>query len=64
MNFRNDTYTGGEHYWIRFHNGIHEVVRETFEKIQDEVVFVGHYEKCIDYLEQLKIENVDYDLNL
>lgn len=62
---RYDTYTGGEHYWIRFYNGIHEVRRETSDCCDDnETVFAGHYEKCIEYLENLKVENADYDLNL
>ncbi len=63
--FRNDTYTGGEHYWVRFHNGTHEVRRETYASEPDnETVFAGNYEKCLDYLKKLLEENADYDLNL
>ena len=62
---RNDTYTGGEHYWIRFWNGIHEVRRETPDCCDDnETVFRGHYEDCIKWLNAKKVENVDYDLGI
>ena len=60
MNIRQDTWTGGEHYWIRFHRGIFEVRKESFP--EKETVFVGHYEKCEEYLKNLLIENVEYDL--
>ena len=56
MNIRQDTWTGGEHYWIRFHRGIFEVRKESFP--EKETVFVGHYEKCEEYLKNLLIENV------
>lgn len=65
MTIRNDIYTGGEHYWIRFRNGTHEVRRETGPSFPDnETVFTGRYEQCIDYLNRLLEENADYDLNL
>lgn len=65
MSFRNDTYTGGEHYWIRFYNGTHEVRRETADCFDDnETVFTGDYEDCLCYLQKLQAENVDYDFNL
>ena len=62
---RKDTYTGGEHYWIQFENGIHVVKRETpdFEP-ENEVVFKGHYEKCVKFINDLVIANADYDLNI
>ena len=62
---RHDIYTGGEHYWIRFYNGIHEVRRETPDFMDDnETVFTGHYKECVKYLEDLRIENAEYDLNI
>lgn len=63
--YRNDIYTGGEHYWIRYRNGTHEVRRETYESEPDnETVFTGSYEACCSYLQQKQIDNADYDLNL
>lgn len=62
---RRDTYTGGEHYWIRPHNGTHEVRRETGRGWPDnETVFTGSYEACVAYLTQLEIDNAEYDLGL
>lgn len=47
---RHDTYTGGEHYWIMFRNGIHKVFMETPDFMpENEIVFVGHYEDCVDW---------------
>lgn len=56
------TYTGGEHYWIVFNNGIHEVRLDEVEEI--ETVFVGNYAECLHYIHELIVENADYDLNL
>ncbi len=59
------TFTGGGHYWIRFHNGMHEVREETPEEFPDnETVFSGNYEQCRQYIRYLLEENADYDLNL
>lgn len=59
---RNDTFTGGEHYWIGFDNGTSVVYEEQLEC--NTIVFRGHYEECVNYINNLLIENVDYDLNL
>ena len=57
---RNDTYIGGEHYWIRFHNGTHEVRRETYPCEPDnETVFTGSFEHCLAWL--LKAEEAYND---
>ena len=65
MMARNDTYTGGEHYWIRFHNGTHEVRRETHESEPDnDTVFTGSYRECLKFLDETVKANVEYDLNL
>lgn len=67
MNFRHDTYTRGEHYWIRFRNGIHEVVKAKYvdyDEFYIEAVFTGHYDKCIEYLKHLLEENYEYDNGL
>ena len=62
---RHDTYTGGEHYWIRFHNGTHEVRRETYDCCPDnETVFRGHYEDCVKWLENEVASNYEYDHDL
>lgn len=62
--FRNDTYTGGEHYRIRFHNGTHEVRREGVEDEENETVFRGSYDSCMQFLSYLTADNADYDLNI
>lgn len=63
--YRNDTYTGGEHYWIRFRNGTHEVRRETGPSYPDnETMFTGSYEQCCGWLQKQMEANVEYDLNL
>lgn len=50
---RNDTYIGCEHYWIRFHNGAHEVRRETPSHEPDnETVYTGSFEECLAWLRQ------------
>lgn len=65
MQARHDTYTGGEHYWIRFHNGTHEVRRETLPSEPDnETVFTGKYTECVEFLKKTVEENAEYDMNL
>lgn len=65
MRNRNDTYTGGEHYWIRYYNGRHEVRRETPAGYDDnETVFTGTYKQCLERLHKIQEDNVEYDLNL
>lgn len=62
---RKDTYTGGEHYFILFKEGTHAVIRETpdFEP-ENEVVFTGKYEKCSEYIDNLVVDNFEYDMNI
>lgn len=65
INIRHDSYTGGEHYWIRFYNGQHEVRKELPEIYdRNETVFRGTYEQCVKFIEHLFVENAEYDLNL
>ena len=65
MDFRMDTYTGGEHYFIRYNKGTHEVRRELPDCYDDnETVFTGYYEECVEWIENERIANADYDLNL
>lgn len=65
MNTTNHTFTGGEHYWIRWHNGTYEVRREIpYEDEDHETVFKGHYNSCLNFLKEIVYANVDYDLNL
>lgn len=62
---RKDTYTGGEHYWIRFYNGRHEVRCETPDCYDDNMtVFKGTYRECVKFINELVVANADYDLNL
>jgi hypothetical protein len=62
MDYRYDTFTGGEHYWIRFYNGQHEVRKANGQSY--DVVFTGHFEDCLRYLEDLMRINYEYDHNL
>ncbi len=65
MFIRGDVYTGGEHYWIRFYNGTHEVRRETCKSDPDnETVFKGTYKECVEWLEKTIKANYEYDHNL
>lgn len=66
MEFRHDTYTGGEHYWLRFSsNGTFELRKENHYQGEDnETVFTGNFESCLAKLRQIVEENADYDLNL
>ena len=54
MDFRHDTLTqSNEHYWIRFHNGTHEVRHETDPYEDDnETVFTGTYEECVKWIDR------------
>ncbi len=59
---RHDTYTGGEHHWIRFYDGTHEVRKEGYS--HNETVFTGHYEQCLKWLENKVAEDLEYNLNI
>ena len=59
---RNDTYTGGEHYWIAFYAGHFEIRRETYDGY--DVVWFGEYNDCLEVLNKIRYANADYDLNL
>ena len=63
---RHDTWTGGDHYWIRFHNGTHEVRRELPEEYYDdnETVFTGHYGECVEWINNKVVENYEFDHGL
>lgn len=58
----NETYTGGEHYWIGFNKGSSVVYMEDIEN--NVIVYRGNYEDCINYINKLVIENADFDLDL
>ena len=65
MNFRHDTYTGGEHYWIEYRNGTHAVRMELPDCYDDNAtLFIRNYEQCINWIENVIIENAEYDLHL
>lgn len=65
MNIRDEVWTGGEHYLIAYRNGTHVILIETpYDELEDEIVFTGHYEKCLAELERIVESNADYDLNL
>lgn len=60
MDDRHDLYTATEHYWIRFHNGTHQVRRATPEWEEDnETVFEGHYEDCISFLKEKETADLE-----
>lgn len=54
--------SGGEEYFITFYNGRHCVMHEEFNK--NVIDFQGTFEQCVEHLQQIREENVDYDLNL
>jgi hypothetical protein len=57
--------TGGHEYYMKFNRGNHELRKITDEANDEyEVVFSGHYEKCIEKMNKIKAENFDYDYNL
>lgn len=47
-------YIGGDYYTIRFVNGTHELTLWSYEDTS-ECVFRGHYNKCLDEFERLRI---------
>ena len=61
MSFRNDTFIGAHHYWIRFYNGTHEVrcVESGNEYAEIESIFTGHYEKCVEYIREEEIKYLE-----
>lgn len=60
MNFRNDTFTLTEHYWIRFYNGTHQVRKATPDWEEDnETVFEGAYEQCVAFLKEIEIADLE-----
>ena len=60
MNFRNDLFTANEHYWIRFHNGTHQVRKATPDWEDDhETVYEGHYDECLAFLRELEIADLE-----
>lgn len=62
MSYRNDRYIDGEHFWIRYYCGTHEVRRETYASCSDnETVFTGSYEKCCAWLDKAEAEADYYD---
>lgn len=63
--FRHDTWTGGEHYFIIFRSGTHALMKETGElEPVNEVIFTGHYEKCVSLLDEIVESNFEYDMNI
>ena len=62
---RKDTYTGGEHYYIIFKDGTHAVMRETpdFDP-ENETIYQGAYNECSRYIDDLVINNYEYDLDI
>ena len=62
MTFRNDTYIGNNHYWIRFHNGTHEVRKGcevNYDDVEITTVFSGHYEKCVEFIRDIEVEYLE-----
>ncbi len=64
-NIKVNVYTGGGHYWIRQNGDVYEVRRETSDSAKDnETVYKGGYIECLDWIDELKVANADYDLSL
>ena len=60
-----ETYTGGEHFWVRWHCGRYEIRRETPSYRKDnETIYTGSLPECFNELRRIIEANVDYDLNL
>jgi len=57
-------YTGGEEYYLLYKNGTHEVRRVTSFEGDYDVVFIGNYNSCLEFLDTLVESNFEYDLNL
>lgn len=64
MSVTNHIYTGGDHYCVEFFQGTYRVVRVDYAHDDPDVEFVGKYDECIKYLNDVVESNVDYDLNL
>jgi hypothetical protein len=62
INTGDRVHSGGNLYLIRFENGTYNVIEYDGEIKTN--LFHGHYEDCIKHLENIVIENADYDLNL
>lgn len=57
---RHDRFTTHDHYWIRFYNGTHQVRRATPDWEEDnETVFEGHYEDCVNFIDELVIADLE-----
>ena len=56
---RHERYIGCHHYWIRFYNGTHEVrcaEEVNYDEYVIETVFKGHYEECVNFINEREIE--------
>lgn len=58
---RHDRFIGPHHYWIRFHNGTHEVRETEYNNGFDPVKtrFTGRYEDCVKYIDNKEIEYLE-----
>lgn len=54
MTYVKNEYVGGQEYIISFGNGAHYVKEVAGEDLL--IVFTGHYEDCINYLNKLQEE--------
>lgn len=55
-------YTGGEEYFICYEDGIHKLKLVGFN--HNETICTGSYEYCLDKINSIIEQNLDYDLNL
>lgn len=59
---RYDRYIGNCHYWIRFHNGTHEVRYAepiNYDDFEIYTAFKGHYEDCVKFIDECEAEYLE-----
>jgi hypothetical protein len=62
INVGDRVHSGGNLYLIRFENGTYYVIE--YDGDIETNLFSGHYEDCVNYIQNIVIENADCDMNL
>lgn len=65
-NHLNEIYqSDAHHYWINWRAGQHHVIKvEDCEHVDNEVLFSGHYEDCVKWMEDNILHNAEIMLNI
>jgi hypothetical protein len=63
MNTRYDIWTGGEYYWIDFHDDAHRVRKASpdWSNAPNETIFTGNFEDCKKWVDDEVCRNYEYD---